>query len=178
MQPSVADPASSPKCDVCDDNSSNDDDNSSNDDDNSSNDDEAFSTSDDYKIDDIIYDQISTLKTIKLVVLYDCFWDGQNKLLDRVYEHFQNSSHYKLVLVTQYADSIYLHRNRKFHVADRIYIPHSMIEFLKIRGAPWLHKRYRKTPWLSWYRRALKHNFSQRSLRLLHLRNYSDSTKN
>ena len=164
LQPSVADPASSPKCDVCNDNSSNDD--------------EASSTSDDYKIDDIIYDQISTLKTIKLVVLYDCFWDGQNKLLDRVYEHFQNSSHYKLVLVTQYADSIYLHRNRKFHVADRIYIPHSMIEFLKIRGAPWLHKRYRKTPWLSWYRRALKHNFSQRSLRLLHLRNYSDSTKN
>ena len=69
LQPSVADPASSPKCDVCNDNSSNDD--------------EASSTSDDYKIDDIIYDQISTLKTIKFVVLYDCFWDGQNKLLDR-----------------------------------------------------------------------------------------------
>ena len=49
LQPSVADPASSPKCDVCNDNSSNDDDNSSNDD-------EAFATSDDYKIDDIIYD--------------------------------------------------------------------------------------------------------------------------
>jgi hypothetical protein len=134
--------------------------------------------SDDDNIDDIIYDRIRTSKTTKLVVLYDCFWDGQNKLLDRVYEHFQHSPHYKLVLVTQYGASVYLHRNRKFHVADRIYVPDSMVDLLRTRGAPWLHKRYRKTPWLSWHRRRLEHNFSPESLRSLHLRYYHDGTRN